>query len=465
MTQTSYFWDGLVTGDASLSRYDRNELAAAFSSAFGSDYANGFVVPRVGGNLAVTETGPASAGVSVAAGEAWVKGWRYVSDAAETLAIAPNASGNPRIDRVVLRISWVAQTVRLAVIQGADAAVPALPGFTQVYGTTWEIPLAYIWVANGFATIGDEDIHEERVFLSTALEMAFAIGQQNLIVNSEFMAFGHLSNGAITRKIPDYWKAVGGGATNVAATRPAQMSRGRAWQTTAAVAGDGMEQLFPVKASTQYAIKVLTYVTAGDVGQVVVTTDSAAPGTVTRNVRRTGAWIEETILYTTEADATLMSVRLLAVTAGDIIQYGQCIAQEGFVPGPFRQFHELLIFDNPVTDASWDGDAKSDGSTTVELAVSFGGYILEGTRSLYVQVKARDSGSGAGACSIAVSNINTRSLVTLWLQGVPNDIYREVFGFVMLQPETGFFRRIQIAVDATGAATLDATVQICGIGT
>lgn len=111
--------------------------------------------------LVVTPTSPASAGVYVTGGSALVNGTFYTSTATETLAIAANVSGNPRIDTIILRKDTSLQTVRLAVKQGSPAASPAAAGLTQG-AAMWEIPLADIAVANGFATITAANITPRR---------------------------------------------------------------------------------------------------------------------------------------------------------------------------------------------------------------------------------------------------------------------------------------------------------------
>jgi hypothetical protein len=77
-----------------------------------------------------------------------------------TVAIAANASGQPRIDLAVLRLDRSTWTVTFQIIQGTPAASPAVPSYTQTDSTTgvWEIPLARIAVANGASTIAAGDV-------------------------------------------------------------------------------------------------------------------------------------------------------------------------------------------------------------------------------------------------------------------------------------------------------------------
>ncbi len=99
--------------------------------------------------------------VKVRAGAAWVRGHYYENDAEETIALAANASGNPRIDRVVVRADFTANTIDTVVIQGTPAASPSAPAITQST-TVWDVPLAQVAVANGAATITAANVTDER---------------------------------------------------------------------------------------------------------------------------------------------------------------------------------------------------------------------------------------------------------------------------------------------------------------
>ena len=96
--------------------------------------------------------------VKAALGTAWVRGHYYVSTAEETLTIGANASGNPRIDTVVLKLDPTANSIVLAVVAGTAAAAPVPPTLTQTATGVWEHPLADVKVANGASTIAATDV-------------------------------------------------------------------------------------------------------------------------------------------------------------------------------------------------------------------------------------------------------------------------------------------------------------------
>lgn len=331
MTETSMLWQGQGVGDAPAvgDKYSSQEYSDFLNKILGSSSSLGFVLPNYGNNLNVQENSPTALNVIVKSGAAVVGGRIYENTADNTITIATADATNPRLDRIIIRFSLDSstQTGQIVALTGTPAATPSLPSLTQ-NSTTYEVSLAYVWVAATATTIANTDIHEEKIFASTFDD--FYVGE-SLIRHAEF-----LSNISSRTLPPAQWTTVGTVTAFAGTTKPAQMVRGNAIQITAGGANAGMSQVFNVSASTPIAIKVLVNVTAGDVGQIVVTTNSGAPATITRNIRRTGVWLEELIYYTTESDATTMTIQLLALNNTDVIKYGQSLATIGYIPGPFR---------------------------------------------------------------------------------------------------------------------------------
>lgn len=169
MTQSSRPFTGTTIGDAgpysAAQWWEIYKYLPGASAPDAGPLVGSGAAPEIG--LTVAETSPASAGVRVFEGRAVVDGTFYESDATETLSIAANVSGNPRIDTVILRRDDTLQTVRLAVLTGTPAATPVAPSLTQS-ATIWEIPLADIAVANGFATITNDNITPRRTFANAS---------------------------------------------------------------------------------------------------------------------------------------------------------------------------------------------------------------------------------------------------------------------------------------------------------
>ncbi len=99
--------------------------------------------------------------VTLSSGRCWIQGhWGEVT-ADATVPIAVNGTGNPRIDRIVLRADFVGNKIVYDVLQGTPAGSPTVPTLTQ-NTSIWEISLAQIAVAAGFASLGAGTITDER---------------------------------------------------------------------------------------------------------------------------------------------------------------------------------------------------------------------------------------------------------------------------------------------------------------
>lgn len=117
--------------------------------------------------------------VTVSAGRANVQGAYYENDSNLTLAIAANASGNPRIDSVILRVDYTAQTVRCVILQGTPAASPVAPTLTQ-NALVWESSIAEVDVANGVASFTTSNIWQHRNYHNSSQDLFY----ENVLNNS-----------------------------------------------------------------------------------------------------------------------------------------------------------------------------------------------------------------------------------------------------------------------------------------
>lgn len=154
MAQNSYFFDS-VAGDRIYSSLD-------FSRVFRRLAKNGITLGD-GGELEVTANDPADMTVIILDGSAWTEGTLLWNTDPQGLAIASNASGNPRIDRVIVKMdrNTSAREMTLEIKQGTPALSPVPPSL-QRDSTVWEISLAQVLVASGAAQVLQGDITDER---------------------------------------------------------------------------------------------------------------------------------------------------------------------------------------------------------------------------------------------------------------------------------------------------------------
>jgi len=152
MTQTSFPWDGTVTGDADMSSYDQDEMAVFWSimnlydqTVQGVLYRNDTV--RINGvdydlSKHLEVTNPSGHTLRVASGAAVVAGWcgpnsanvDFTTTDDGTAITNPGAGTN--YYRVVSRVTWADKTVRLAVLD-VDTSAPV--AVIQTWGDTWEV--------------------------------------------------------------------------------------------------------------------------------------------------------------------------------------------------------------------------------------------------------------------------------------------------------------------------------------
>lgn len=125
------------------------------------------VVAGVSSELACSADG-LSMDIAVTPGIAILKdGLPYVREGAATLTIGTADASNPRIDRIILRLTREGQTdqgkIVLRVLAGTAAASPAAPTLTQT-SATWDLSLAQVLVGTGVTTIAANKVTDERTY-------------------------------------------------------------------------------------------------------------------------------------------------------------------------------------------------------------------------------------------------------------------------------------------------------------
>ena len=149
MTEMSYWWTTGGAGDGA-STYTRANLTEVSNILGGASYWEG-VVPTYRNELVGTVGGANTFNINTGGGI--VDGKPYESDASVGVTI-PSTSSDTRIDRVVVRADWTAQTVRITRIAGSESATPSAPSITQTSGATYDIMLYQVNVdSSGTVTI------------------------------------------------------------------------------------------------------------------------------------------------------------------------------------------------------------------------------------------------------------------------------------------------------------------------
>ena len=118
-----------------------------------------------------------------------------------------------------------------------------------------------------------------------------------------------------------------------------------------------------------------------------------------------------------------------------------------------------VFLTTPLTSTAWDGDAFSTtAKTLIDLSSVFG--VPAGVKAILVRMAARDSGSYANSgLYISLSPTNAAGgAAILRPAGIVNDVYTDGMFIVPCDANGDVYYQIV----ASGAGTLDATIQIWG---
>jgi len=141
MVQTSFYWEGLAAGDAALAPYEHGKYTDIWDILFTRSDNQGVIKDYVDELKIIGATD----GIVLAAGGAIVDGWFYENDDNLTVAISTPVT-NPRLDLIVIRMDFIAQSARVTIIEGTEAAEPTPPALTQEDNVIWDIPLAQVTI-------------------------------------------------------------------------------------------------------------------------------------------------------------------------------------------------------------------------------------------------------------------------------------------------------------------------------
>ena len=475
MTEKSYFYQHGTGGDSAYSPYNRAEFNSFMMSRSIGNESGIFVIPGYLNDLKVNTGGTLVSSVSVSAGAALINGVLYETDTAITVNIPRTVSASAvRIDYIVLRVDYVAQTVRVVRLEGDESTTITAPDLTQMEGSIWEELIAWVYVDPTTDTVALSDIFDNRQFLMTP-ESLKTYDKGNLLKNSEYMAF---SGSGVATRSPEYW-TWGNAGTLVTSAPLSPMTRGRSVTLT----GTTLSQRVKVAPGAKtFSIRLLFSSGTGNLSVYFQGTRSNGLATTKymqqyfREGIKTATNGNVALGYCTETitfeEDDIEYLQLNLASSGGAYIIGQVILVEGYHTGPIRQINETIMFQTAVTDASWSNTAKSTGTTAISLAASFGsGTIPAGTKAVIAKLRGRDSASAAtNATNMQVLGYSASYPVvynTLSVGGVTNDKFMEQQCIIPVnQPvfdAATDVPQFRVTVNASGGNTFDATIQILGI--
>lgn len=158
------------------------------------------------GYLNELETTGASSPVATNTGAAYVHGFPCWNTTSKDTAI-PTPSGNTRIDRLVLRAGWSAQTIRITRIAGTEGSGTP-PAIVQTDGTTWDIPLYRANITTG----GVITLTDEREFLHPNIGINTDMLDDAAVTLAK-MAANSVDDTKAGNRVPQFYRRQGGSAT------------------------------------------------------------------------------------------------------------------------------------------------------------------------------------------------------------------------------------------------------------
>jgi len=153
MAESSIMWTTGGAGDGT-NPYTMAQVISWLDRTLGSGIHLGYT-----NECEPTEAAP---NVQVDSGAATIHGFPYENTAALNVNIPNAGAGDERIDRIVLRASWAAQTVRVTNITGVEAPAPVAPAITQNDGVIWDEYICQARVTDaGAITVTDERTYSD----------------------------------------------------------------------------------------------------------------------------------------------------------------------------------------------------------------------------------------------------------------------------------------------------------------
>lgn len=476
MTEYSWLWDGIVTGDAVLSPYAREAFNRWFMTPrTNEDQSRVYALPNYLDDLLVEASeDQAVSTVTVKAGAAVIDNFIYVSTEDKYFPIIELSLASYRYDSIILRVSrGSVPKVSLVLVNGAESTTYPPTPYTPVQETdgTWEVEVARVLIDSAVYVLDGTKLEVYTHFLPVPSHIEAS--PYNYHVNSELLAISGESaaGGAV-----EGWSVYEGAVTPTAATVLTPQSRGQAvnitptaaigYQTVKELNGKEypritIEGVLKHNDSTTRTKLQLYYLQEYSILSMIKQSDVFGFNTEdTHHFKRT---------FSVPSDTKYIVLVLTGTAATNDFDIGQIIITPGYYTGAHRPVHEYIGLRETLQDASWDGDAKSSGTTTINLSASFGGILPQHIKGVVLEVRCRDSASAAGA-GLGISILSYTSAFTygsVIVDGVPNNYWRtgQIIAYINepFQQSLSANRGFRVTVVASGAGTLDAYIEIVGI--
>lgn len=499
MTQKSYLWDGTVTGDAFYAPYNAEEFNRFMFMPVAQDLGTeAYVIPGYLDDLFCTWLGEGVDGVFINAGAAIVKNFLFIMDKALSLPLEKPTLGKSRYVYIVLRYVTIdfegqeANTVRIKTHEGVEQSnMSSVPPTLQQDSSVWEVPLALVWVNNTVTyanttntTVDYSDVVDKRKFIYNTVSGSSQSSTKNLLANSEWMSVDSSPR-------PQLWSLYEGTATithtaisvllyDYDATRGSVIN-----YTPSASIISGIQQRIRLGGAQQ------TFTVKGRLGSTGTINDGQTSVMllgITDDGRTLDDYLHQRLRHYSGSDYEVSAtftfsepvVRVTYIiyvegTTNTVTHHAQSLCA-----GYFADIHDCrltsLVYADNDEMAAWLETAKSTGTTTINLSPA---DILFQTNAVayMLRVRARDSASAAGG-GLLVRILGNPTLAagmgtepdygTLYLDGVPNDEWREINVIIPVTREreklgTLIANSFRIQVVASGALTCDVLVSFRGI--
>lgn len=138
---------------------DRIYDATDFATYFGSLVSNGIFYKDTTSLHATPGSGMA---VNIAVGSGWINGYHYENTTVLNKTLETANGSFPRIDRIVLRWSFLDRSIVVSVLTGTATASPSAPALTR-NSDVYELCLAEVLVPQAATSISAGNITDTRL--------------------------------------------------------------------------------------------------------------------------------------------------------------------------------------------------------------------------------------------------------------------------------------------------------------